>query len=270
MPPKTKSSKNVVKIATPLKNSISNLFNKIQERDSSLKECSFCKEKIKSCLLKDHLATKCVQRAISATVCQDDEIIFLGESNTPTKMNRKFKIDIKTETKISYKNEPIECVNISYIADEKEEVKNEIAKPITNVTLAEPAPKRRSISQLKSTETPLLADKKELTAEKLDEDDLLLQDYLNKSDQLLTEEAQTQEKASKPVLVEAAQKSNQIESADVTIPDESDYYLNNFTNAIQSVLAEETFACLLDTADYEVIEKFSNLKSNPRSGKYQI
>lgn len=42
---------------------------------------------------------------------------------------------------------------------------------------------------------------------------------------------------------------------------ESSYYLENFEKAINSVLAEESFACLLNAQDSNVIEQFSKLSS---------
>jgi len=40
-----------------------------------------------------------------------------------------------------------------------------------------------------------------------------------------------------------------------------DFYLRNFTNAIESVLEQEIFSCLLDEFDREIIKKFSLLGS---------
>jgi hypothetical protein len=40
-----------------------------------------------------------------------------------------------------------------------------------------------------------------------------------------------------------------------------DYYLVNFMNALEAVLSEKTFSCLLDPLDYETIDRFSSLSS---------
>lgn len=57
-------------------------------------------------------------------------------------------------------------------------------------------------------------------------------------------------------------KSSQPSSSQSTY--ESSYYLENFEKAINSVLAEESFACLLNADDSSVIKQFSQLSS-----KYQ-
>lgn len=40
---------------------------------------------------------------------------------------------------------------------------------------------------------------------------------------------------------------------------DADYYLRNFTNAIETVLNEATFSCLFDQTDFDVIKRFSML-----------
>lgn len=42
---------------------------------------------------------------------------------------------------------------------------------------------------------------------------------------------------------------------------ESSYYLENFEKAISSILTEESFACLLNAQDSNVIKQFSKLSS---------
>lgn len=57
---------------------------------------------------------------------------------------------------------------------------------------------------------------------------------------------------------------SQMDNKDLKLPSSQtdfDYYLNNFTTAIQSVLNQETFSLLFDQTDYDVIKRFSLLSS---------
>ena len=60
-----------------------------------------------------------------------------------------------------------------------------------------------------------------------------------------------------------ANDSNQQETIiqSTQIKQEFDYNLNNFENAIKSVINEETFKHLLNDIDLEIIKKFSYLSS---------
>ena len=72
-----------------------------------------------------------------------------------------------------------------------------------------------------------------------DDDDKMLSEYLVKEEIKLTQSFNSPTK-----------------SADL-----ADYYLKNFTQAIESVLNQQTFACLFDQSDYAVIKRFSLLSS---------
>ena len=80
----------------------------------------------------------------------------------------------------------------------------------------------------------------EKISEQIDEDKLL-RDYLSNIETTENSENKTQ---SSPV------KS------------EFDYYLSNFSNAIESVLNQQIFSCLFDQNDYDIIKRFSSLSSS--------
>ena len=108
--------KNVpIKISDTDKNAISNMFKKIESKDSYLIECKQCNQKIKSCLLKDHMNTKCPNRKIDSSPqkqmgnsSQNDEIIVLSDDevvDTKIEPKNEIKEEIYTETKHEIKTE---------------------------------------------------------------------------------------------------------------------------------------------------------------------
>lgn len=231
MPPK-KASKNKNSSKSPPvkpaeKNAISNLFNKITSKDSCLKECKLCNQKIKSCLFNDHLSTKCPNRKLDTNVINNtngdenddnDEIIFIGLN-----IVKNIETNVKTE-----KNELNE-VKIESNFEIKETVKLEIESE-------EQTSKRIKICDETSNDNEI--------------DELLLKlDYENlekiNSNELLANDTSQQE-----TIIQSTQ-----------IKQEFDYNLNNFENAIKSVINEETFKHLLNDTDLEIIKKFSYLSS---------
>jgi hypothetical protein len=260
MPPKkalNKQAKNTLEIAQPAKNSISNLFSKIQEKDSQFKECLMCKEKIKSCLLKDHLATKCGHR-VSQIGQEKEEVIFLGKSKSSNDINQNLQIEIKKESIVlTSETKPLDCVdvNFSFKSNEKDirskkrsivEIKSELIDEINNFENEElnefSAEKCRPLKKRRSQD-------KEGTDTKSNQDLALTKNLSSEDDHAKLDSMDTS-------------SQNDMKKEKTKYSDEFDFYLINFTNAIQSVIAEVTFACLLNVEDIEIIEKFSNLQSN--------
>ena len=100
MPPKRKIGQlNKTMQAEPVSaGSILKMFKKMESTDLKFKECTMCQEKVKSCLYKDHLDTKCPNRHKTGVKSEpnvlkqenvyensndvDDEVIFVTEINT--------------------------------------------------------------------------------------------------------------------------------------------------------------------------------------------
>lgn len=75
------------------------------------------------------------------------------------------------------------------------------------------------------------------------------------------EDGQKEEESSDDkLLLEFMEKEDLAESNSPSKLD-SDYYLRNFTTAIEWVLNQATFSCLFDQSDYDVIKRFSLLSS---------
>jgi hypothetical protein len=264
MPPKkalNKNGKNTLEIPQPVKNSISNLFSKIQEKDSQFKECPMCNEKIKSCLLKDHLATKCCQR-MSQIGQEKEEVIFMGKSKSTNDINQNLQIEIKKESIVTSETKPLDCVDINFSlkSNEKDmrskkrsivEIKSELIDEVNNFENEElnevSTEKRRPMKKLRSED-------KEDTDAKSNQDLTLTKNLSSEDDHAKLDSMDTFSQNQNIV--------NDIKKEKTQYSNEFDFYLINFTNAIQSVIAEETFACLLNSEDVEIIEKFSNLQSN--------
>lgn len=85
MPPSSK--KKLPEPSSSQRNALSSMFKKIESRDSKLKECHQCQQKIKSCLFSDHLSTKCPERVSLNTNKDTDDIIFLCTKNDNSSNN---------------------------------------------------------------------------------------------------------------------------------------------------------------------------------------
>ena len=88
------------------KNALTNMFKRIQSSDQTLVNCSQCQQPVKSCLMKDHLETKCEARFNSrlsdAQIKQE-----LIEVKTQSSQIRKKRFTI-----ITYKTT---CIRIIYL-----------------------------------------------------------------------------------------------------------------------------------------------------------
>ena len=111
MPPKrgnssfNKNKKLNTSLNTSQNGSISNFFNNITSKDPNTVQCDYCKLSMKSCLLKDHMTTKCKAKLkLNETLlkhkkeqeCNDTDIIFVEEI---IKENKKIKLYDETEIK---------------------------------------------------------------------------------------------------------------------------------------------------------------------------
>lgn len=211
------------------KNAISTLFKRIESSDSFMLKCGQCGATVKSCLMKDHLESKC-----------DTTSKKLNE----TQINEKL-LDIR-EQRRKKSNEETIIVLDSSIDEEDKGVKDGGGVCGGGGDEMEAKKVRVEVSDVdgeNSKEISAVGDEK---ASKLgecgvngedDEDDKLLNEYLSTSNND----------------DENKEKSGVIKSL------EFDIYLNNFTQAIESVLDQETFSCLLNEADYDVIKRFSIL-----------
>ena len=264
MPPKKslKSSKNVLESGEKAKNSISNLFNKIQEKDPSLKECPNCQEKCKSCLLKDHLLTKCLKRLShknadksheAKELLVDKEIIFLGESNSSqSSLNKKVSNKVKKESIVLPKSELDE-----FTSTEKSEINLKNSIQSTSEELNESFSKKRKLSESLKSE--------KVNTVEIKNAELLVVNTLNKhelkNDEIKTPQTCLQKVKSQTEIMQI-KIEKEITNENTIYTNEFDYYLTNFNNAIQSILDQKTFECLLSNEDRQVFEKFDKLKSN--------
>jgi hypothetical protein len=114
------SKKKKVSLDTSKNLLISNMFNKTITECKDTIKCDYCKLLMKSCLLQDHLNTKCKVKLRKNNNkpeydC-DSDIIFLSEVVSPKNENKKLKISNKDSDKLEYKewelkkeNAIIEC-----------------------------------------------------------------------------------------------------------------------------------------------------------------
>lgn len=297
MPPKRKIGQlnKMVQEGPVSTGSILKMFKKIESTDLKFKECTLCHEKVKSCLYKDHLDTKCPNRHKMAVKSEpntvkeekdkenneDDEIIFVTEINTSNSSTKSFscsetmasnvdnatnrlisvKQEIKEELKEHFKMESLikaeslSCSSVQSVQISSEiQVSNNsrvmlISSPSDSNELKctfshkEPSSQSEEVEnenreRRKSLKRPLpLEEENQIGANadcsKLSEDEVLLNDYMDKLETSLEMKEQT-----KPNI---------------------DYYLINFTNAIESVLNEPNYSFLLSEYDSQIVEKFFQL-----------
>jgi hypothetical protein len=245
MPPKKLTSSNtkngIKKAASEIitekgKNSIKNMFERIKSKDNPFKECSNCNQKLKTSEYDDHLKAKCKKVKTSpSTASIDDEIIIIDSD---------IDLSIKKEsvTVINTLKKDIQLIEVN----DKMKEDDEDFKPL--------------IKRYKSENTI------ETTIEKVenfseDSDEKLINNFLDNTDI-----SSLPSRNCSPIKNKENKNNTSIHSNDSNIslsqynPD-FDYYLKNFTNAIESVLDQETFSCLLDDFDREIIKKFSLLSS---------
>jgi hypothetical protein len=239
MPPKkltTSNTKNGIKknktdiITEKGKNSIKNMFERIKSKENAFKECSNCNQKINVSLYDDHIKANCKRNSPSSSSnCENNTDIIIIDSN--------IDVNIKKEP-IKIGKTDIELVEIN------DNIDDDIKPPF-----------KRYKSENMITKT----DKVENFSE--DSDEKLLNNFMDNTDiSSLPSHNCTPEKNKEK------NKNTSIHSEDSNLsftqynPD-FDFYLRNFTNAIESVLEQEIFSCLLDEFDREIIKKFSLLGS---------
>lgn len=202
-----RSDKTTVVVSESEKNAISKMFKRIEGSDQRVEECNLCKMKIKICLMKDHLESKCEKR-VRGVVEQQLELLT---------QRREVKRSVD-EIIVLDDDEDEEETNIKPLESDSKRVKTETVEPQVSVEQT----------------TGKIVDKEHSPRSESDinSEDLFLNNYMDEVD------------------------SGSPSKSDF------DFYLNNFNNAIQSVLNQETFCCLLNESDYETITRFSTLSSN--------
>jgi hypothetical protein len=279
---KPRSSKNIV-ITPSEKNALSNMFTKIKEKDQSLRECSACNEKVKSCLFKDHVETKCPLRmgvTIKNETIGGEEIIFISEANASLNLAPK-KLNIKASPNSKNANKKIE-VNASPSIEEIQAENNLVVKSESVEIITENKEKEFNFVESRNEPVHSVNQDKQLNVN-IEQKTA----YLNGFNIIETKLVEISEKKTSDIVPSLAKRprsesfevkskienftndetsndskyENYQELSYDTSNNDFDYYLNNFTNAIQSILTEETFACLLNKFDYEIIEKFNMLSS---------
>ena len=75
----------------PKPNVLAGMFKRIESQDLTTKECTFCHKQIKSCLLDDHMRTKCELRQQNAENGSNggDDVIILGTKGLGQMRKRK-------------------------------------------------------------------------------------------------------------------------------------------------------------------------------------
>jgi hypothetical protein len=296
MPPKRKVSQlnKTVQSGPVSTGSILKMFKKIESTDLKYKECAFCQEKVKSCLYKDHVDTKCLKRYETSmknepyvVKCEnfneinndDDEVIFVTELNTSNGSTKSFassktltscvscrqnqlvsikqeiKEDLKEDLKELLKTESLIKVESCSSQTVSVQISSEIETSNNNRVISSPFDSNESNSVFVGKESekweetenedkerrmslkrPLPLEDNQIGANsnadssKLSEDEVLLNDYMDKLETSLEQ--------TKPSI---------------------EYYLINFTNAIESVLNEPSYSFLLSEYDSHIVEKFSQL-----------
>ncbi len=261
---KTQKAKTTVQANESNKNALSSMFKKIESKDSVLKECNFCNQRIKSCLFSDHINTKCPNRKMAESKhkqsdaimknCNDDDddhedIIFI--SSNIQSFDETSRKDIKKEERLldfesslkltsktielfpKIKDEPILYnpeIEIEHGPDEKKFKKSDIIFPDENILF----------------ETNIKNDK---NTDNESEDDMILLSHCDSF-----------EKNSQNILQIPSHKEKiAFEEKNST---DFDYNLKNFEDAIKSVINQEIFSHLMNEYDCELIQKFSRLSSN--------
>lgn len=283
---KSRNNKNIV-ITPSEKNALSNMFTKIKEKDQSLRECLACHEKVKSCLFKDHVETKCPLRmgvTIKNETIGGEEIIFISEANTSLNLAPK-KLNIKTSPNSKNANKKIE-VNASPSIEEIQAENNLVVKSESVEIITENKENNeKEFNLVESRNEPVHSVNQDKQLNVNIEQKTAYLNGFNIIETKLVEISETKTSDIVPSQAKRARSESfevkskienfmddetsndskyenyQERSSYDTSNNDFDYYLNNFTNAIQSVLSEETFACLLNKFDYEIIEKFNMLSS---------
>jgi hypothetical protein len=242
-PPNSKKSKSAAAthpvVSEKQKNALSSMFKRIESSDSLLKTCPQCSEQVKSCLLTNHLKINCTKRVSgnfepkSPANCTDDDVLIVEELSTKKLKNIQNK-QPESAKKELFKTEAKENHEILIADDEDIAVENQTKRCKTE-------PVEESSSQIlnKFMDQVSEANLKPVEVKR----EVKVELSLTPVETSLSTTSSVCEVKSEP--------------SEVKI----DYYLQNFTNALEAVLSEKTFCCLLDPGDYETIDRFSNLSS---------
>ena len=256
MPPKNSAKR--CKSATALqnsaptseaqKNALTNMFKRIESLDQTLKKCENCGEKIKSCLFKDHLSTKCSARNKIEKASDDEEIVILDEV-----VDVKQEPHLKSEKKISSSN--IE-ISVSILNDSRQNnpiCRVESVEKVEEVGLENDLPSEKKLRRTLSAELDVVTE----SSNDSEKNNRLINEFLDKNPEIFNEEFKQLEKKSTSL-----NESMEMSQSQRRLSGSKDFYLENFESAIKSVLDESTFCCLLDDFDFQIIKKFSLLSSN--------
>lgn len=253
-----------IKVSDTDKNAISNMFKRIESKDSLLKECKSCNQRIKSCLFNDHLATKCPnrvkdtspQRVPEYQVDNDEDIIFISSNNQVVNQTIKTELKIeKQETKVDEKKD----YKTNLPKEDKQETNDLKQESETELELElnESLSKRRKASNSMCSEDTFNTN----VASNATSDFVVDKDNdSDKDDMLLLSQIEAIENNIKESSF--SKQNDSATSESVNKHSEFDYYLNNFEKAVESVISEQTFNHLLNDFDLEIIKKFSILSSN--------
>jgi hypothetical protein len=232
-----------VQVSEVQKNALTNMFKRIESNDLKLKECPNCKEQIKSCLLNDHLQTKCAsKKSQSSSMCliktepqlsqTDNEILIIEEVSGQINKN-SYEKKVKTET---VKAKPFE-------SEEKITIKNEKIKKCHDELISSNPPKKR---------------KSDCNLNEDDENSQILNDFLSNFKE--SDVISVANSDSLPNLIHYDnEKDKENKSPRKSLETKTDYNLLNFMNGIESVLDEQTFSHLLDQSDREIISTFCDM-----------
>jgi hypothetical protein len=207
------------------KGALCRMFKRVESSDERMETCNLCQMQMKLCLMKDHLEFKCENR-MKNMVKQELEQLMMSQKRG----------DVKKR--------PVDEVIV--IDDDDDDDKNDESK----VTLSDESKKDAEESECKKIKTEPAEE------DKVSSNVVEINSRSNSSDDTnaLNELMDKYEEMSG-----ASQTTSQQNSAATS---SFDFYLSNFTNALDAVLSQETFRCLLDQADYDIVEKFSSLSGN--------
>ena len=276
----SKLKKSPPKVSETQKNALSNMFKRIESSDSNTIECPRCNEQIKSCLLKDHSVTKCKYRATNkiqeSQTCLNRIKSTQSSDTIKNNKNNNHSDDVVILEDLCTDKFVVEE---SYFSGSKFEIKSTIitrhssSKSNISSQVKESPQKPSYENNDQINRAPSMASSKDAVKFEF-EDAININPKRFKSEEnngnfcenkILNEVLSTHDTRKTQAMPEEVPVTV-LESNFESVKEEPreyrvDFYLENFFNAIQSVLSEKTFSCLLDSFDYETIDTFSSLSS---------
>ena len=280
MPPKrgnssfNKNKKLNTSLNTSQNGSISNFFNNITSKDPNTVQCDYCKLSMKSCLLKDHMTTKCKAKLkLNETLLKHKK-----ESHSTPKKSEPFE-DIKDIKNSRFSIFDDDDEKSKYIKDEKLSPVKDDLSTVTMLPQLEEVPADEPVEPINLT-INVFSDNEESEKEKtLFEKETNIQTpskklnvarkstSISKYNQHIKEnlkniqvqdEATSTSTSSEEFLKKGCFDEERIDESNIKNPTIC-YALKNFMNAIESVFEDKQFVYLLNDDDLQIVNNFHQL-----------